>query len=59
MEKGGKVALAWKGMECPSGERNAKERQSRLLLHHKQLEEKYKGAKVSEYTLIILFFSSK
>lgn len=43
MEKGAKVAVGWKGMECGSGERNAKERQSRLSMHHKQLEEKYKA----------------
>ncbi|GMT00671.1 hypothetical protein PENTCL1PPCAC_22845, partial [Pristionchus entomophagus] len=45
MEKGGKVASGWKGMECVSGEKNAKERQTRLSHHHKQLEEKYKDAK--------------
>ncbi|GMR53691.1 hypothetical protein PMAYCL1PPCAC_23886 [Pristionchus mayeri] len=45
MAKGGKVGVGWRAMECLTGERKAKERQTKLSLHHKELEEKYKEDK--------------
>uniref|UniRef100_A0A8R1U3Q7 Uncharacterized protein n=1 Tax=Pristionchus pacificus TaxID=54126 RepID=A0A8R1U3Q7_PRIPA len=45
MEKGGKVAVAWRAMDCVNGEKNAKERQTKLSSHHRQLEEKFKDDK--------------
>lgn len=50
MEKGGKVAVAWRAMDCVNGEKNAKERQTKLSSHHRQLEEKFKDDKVCRYS---------
>ncbi|GMT28628.1 hypothetical protein PFISCL1PPCAC_19925 [Pristionchus fissidentatus] len=45
MEGGGKLGQAWKAIDCGFGEKNAKERQTRLSIHHRQLEDSYKRAK--------------